>query len=534
MASGKPYYEENWFEPAFVIGCMFIGFLLFTEMMPTVDVNSHTIQTVAMAKLFADGRWREAISRFNLAPVYPLLIAGLIKLRHTSDFSRLMSLIQHMNLFFYMASAGLVHYFVRRQIHKPYTFAITALYMLAPSTLNMAWGLNPEMTYMVLSMGTLIAIDISLSKESAMGGQLSRNEIILCGALLGLSIMTMAIGYTLLLGFFFVCLKRFGLKKSANVIGIIMLCISPFVGRDLFYAIRRPQPYVGNSAAILHRAGHRGFLSTLEGYADSAVFTIAHHTVGNLNLNSLDAVAQTPSSTEPSNIDIGQKVWVRWLLAFIAITGAVYGFQQYTGIGTLYLSTYTVVALVLMPQYNLPLGEVLPLLLFYLYYGVTRTGQWMKKMHISSSKFLAPVLTVWILLCSFSAHLAQARGDVYRGSSRTPRVMYMSTAQDPGNRLEEAQTKTAHRKAMDWLDQHTPKDARIGMPQEDVTKLGKSKNEEDQAQWDHELGQYDYLVEESGSAFTPLRSRSLPEGLKLVYEDVPGHIRIWRVKPKGH
>jgi hypothetical protein len=34
----------------------------------------------------------------------------------------------------------------------------------------MAWAINPQMIYVVLSLASLIAIDISLSKESALGG----------------------------------------------------------------------------------------------------------------------------------------------------------------------------------------------------------------------------------------------------------------------------------------------------------------------------------------------------------------------------
>jgi hypothetical protein len=536
--AGKSYYSETWFECLFIAGGMLVGYLLFNRLMPTVNVNAETIQTLAMAKLFAEGRWVDAFSRFNMPPIYPMLLALVIKLKHTTDLTHLVSGFQNLNLAFYLLSGGLVHYFVRRQIHKPYTFAITALYILAPPVLNMAWALNAQMTYMVLSLATLIAIDISLSKDSALGGQLSRGEIILCGTLLSLSILTWQVGYTLLLGFFFVLIKRFGLKKSASIIGVLMLCISPFIGRDLFYTIRSPQPYVEPSATLVRQVGHGGILRIIESYADSAVFTIAHHTVGDLNLNSLDTVANTPNTSGPSRIDIGQKAWGRWILAFLALTGAIYGLYQYTGIGTLYLCTYTLTALVLLPQTNLSLATVMPLLLFSLYYGVTRTGQWLKPLHISSSKIVAPVLTFWILLCSFTALLAQARGDGFgHGDPRAPLVMYMSTAQDPENRLEVAQTETAHRKAMDWLQAHTPADARIGAPK---GELGSDKKGDTdvQKQLQQELGQYDYLVEEGSSKLAPLKGGTgghTPAGLKLVYEDVAGRIRIWQVNnPENH
>lgn len=536
-AGAKPYYLETWFEFVFLAGCVALGYLLYKGLMPAIEINAETIQTMAMAKLFADGRWIDAFSRFNMPPIYPLLQALVIKIKHTTDLPRLIDGFQLINLICYALSVGLVHYFVRRQIHKPYIFAITALYALSPLTLNMAWTLDPQMAYMVLSMATLLVIDVSLSKDSALGGQLSRGEIILCGALLGLSILTRQVGYTLLIGFFFILIKRFGLKKSLSVVGTIMLCLSPFVGRDLFYAARSPESYIGNSTQLLRQAGRHGVLRIVESYADQAVFTIANHTIGNLNLSSLDEVAQTPKRSGPSQIEISKKPWGRWLLAFIAITGAIYGLYQYTGVGTLYLCTYTLTALVLVPQTGLLLSPVLPLLLFSLYYGISRTGQWLKPLHISSSKILAPALTCWISLCSFTTHLAQARGVFGNpnaaGLDHTPRLMYMNTATEPENRLEEEQTKTSHRKAMDWLQEHTPSTARLGRPTQDVASLSHEESKEAQEQWKNELGQYDYLLEEGASKLVPMKGKNAhsPSGLKLVYEDVPGRIRIWQVNP---
>lgn len=536
--SGTPYHEENWFEVLFVATCLFVGFLLFKGLMPPVEMSQDAIQTVAMAKLFSEGRILDAFSRFNLPPIYPMLMALVIKLKHTTELTRLIDGFHTLNLILYFISSGLVYFFVRRQIPKPYTFIITALYAVAPATLGMAWSISPQMVYMTLSMASLIVVDISLSKESAMGGELSRGEIIVCGICLGLSILSWQVGYMLLAAFFFVNIKRFGLKKSALILSVIILCLSPFIGRDLFYVARSPQPYFGPSANILQSMAQQGFFRTVETYADRIVINVTDHALGDLNLASVDRLARTPSSTGPSRIDVEQKPWVRWLIACVAIVGAVYGLYQYTGIGTLYLCTYVVTALALLPSANLTLAPVLPLLLFYLYFGLLRMGQWFQRLDMPLlTKVAVPVLTAWILLATITSHLSLFRsGGNHPFKQHTPKIMYMSTAKSSESRLETAQSLSAHRRAMDWLKAHTDPGDKVATPRPGALNrlTGGGKKEkpdtESEKQLQSELGQYNFLVEEGAAKISPARTNQA-KGLKMVYEDVPGKIRIWQVKP---
>jgi hypothetical protein len=93
---------------------------------------------------------------------------------------------------------------------------------------------------------------------------------------------------------------------------------------------------------------------------------------------------------------------------------------------------------------------------------------------------------------------------------------------------------------MDWLKVHTPSSAKVGTPRpqaaEEVasaaSKDGHSKDEQDAQKkaMQSEFSQYDYLVEEGSTRISPAKNGS-GSGLKLVYEDVPGRIRIWQVKP---
>ncbi|WP_373532283.1 hypothetical protein [Vampirovibrio sp.] len=536
--SGRSYHEESWFELLFVALCFFVGFVLFKGLMPPVEMGPEAIQTVAMAKLFSEGRILDAFSRFNLPPVYPLLMALVIKLKHTTELPRLIEGFQTLNLILSFISTGLVYFFVRRQIPKPYTFIITALYVVAPPTLGMAWSISPQMVYMTLSLASLIAVDISLSKESVMGGELSRGEVILCGICIGLSILSWQVGYMLLIAFFFVTVKRFGLKRGGLVLSMIMLCLSPFIGRDLFYVARSPQPYFGPSASILQSMTRQGFFRTVETYADRIIVNVTDHALGDLNLASVDRLARTPRASGPSRIEVEQKPWVRWVIAGVAIVGAIYGLYQYTGVGTLYLCTYVITALALVPSAEMTLAPVLPLLLFYLYFGLLRMGQWFQRLDMPLlTKLAVPVLTAWILLATITSHLSLFRsGGNHPFKRHTPKIMYMSTAKEPVTRLETAQSTSAHRRAMDWLQVHTDPGDKVATPRPGalnrLTGGGQSQKPDaaSEQQLQSELGQYNFLVEEGAAKISPAQTNQA-KGLKMVYEDVPGRIRIWQVKP---
>jgi hypothetical protein len=539
--ASKPYYLETWFEPAFAVACLVVLFLLFHALMPPVDLSPNVIHTVSMAKLFSEGRFAQAFSEYNIPPIYPLLLALVIKIRHTTELPKLLESFQTLNLVLTMISAGLVYYFVRRQLAKPYVFIVTGLYVLAPSTMLMAWSLSPQMTYMVFSLATLVAIDISLSQESVLGGELSKREIAICGAFLALSVLSWQVGYLMILAFMCVMLKRFGLKRSFQVTAGIMLCISPFIGRDIYYAVRSPQDYTSSVNAIVRSIKHDGLINTVGEYADNIMLNLARNAIGDINLSSLDRLAETPKATTPNRIAFTERPWLRWVIGLIAMVGAFYGLSHYTGVGSFYLCIYVITALALLPSANLPIGLVIPLLIFYLYCGMLKTGEWLHQLDMPLlTRIAAPVLTIWMVLCTLTSHLDHMGGrhlQPIRGMGHAPKVMYMSTPQQPGTRLEEAQTTSAKRRAMDWLKAHSSQSARVGSARpEAASLLAENKDATPEAKAERqkaletELGQYDYLVEEGAAKLTPAKAVAA-KGMKMVYEDVPGRIRIWKVRP---
>jgi hypothetical protein len=567
----RPYHEEDWFEYALLGACFLIGYLLFRALMPTATVSMETWNVLTMAELFSEGRFFEAFAGTNIPPICPLLMGLVIKMRHAIDPPAQIENFKMLNLALYGLSIAQVHYFVRRQIERPYAFAITVLYALAPPTLNMLWSLDSQMTYMVISMATLMTIDVALSPGSELGGWLSQREVEVCGLMLWLTVLSHQIGYTLLLAFFCILFKRFGFSKSISIVGTILLFLSPFIGRDLISALRNIAVYTAPSQAIIRQTSRRGPIKVIQKYVDRSSFALADQTIGTLNFTSLDRrAANVPQPSGPASVKIANYNWIRWVLAGLALMGAIYGLTLYTGIGTSYLTIYVVMALVLLPHFNISLAPVLPLLLFCLYFGVRQLGTWFQDSPLPVSRFLSNILTGWILLCSLSEHMAHASGG-FSGMLRNmhrQRVIYMSTAHPPANRLDAAQNASAHRRVDEWLNRHSLRHRKNrSKPQEeelvdsvtplplaedhadgrddvvqsaassgDVTNtnpiaLANSGSGSTGSGWSFAPEQSDYLVEENSRHLRPLAKGSSPasRGLKLVYEDVRGHIRIWQL-----
>jgi len=563
-SESRPYYQETWFILLFFGACFGLGYLLFHYLMPTPNLSSHyALSMVAMAKLFAGGRLAEAIGRFNLPPVYAVLVSIAIRLGHSDSLPHLIHGIHQLNLMLYFASIILVHQFVRRHIHAPYSLIVTALYTIAPSTLAMVWDIGPYIAYVVFSFGALYAIDYCLSQESAMAGEITRWELILCATLLGLTILCHQIGYALVLAFAIVMVKRFGFKHSLTLIAMMIVILSPLIGRDLYHVVRHPKEYTRSTELMIQETRHRNPVKTVQFYADRVFTSIGNHTIGGFNLKVLDKLTEEKSFATNRAVQLTRNTWARWAIGILALVGAAFGFRQYTGVGPLYLTAYTIGALVLLPQFSLSLGPVVPLFLLYLYFGIYKTGEWLMRLNLPFEKYVAPTLTAWITLCALST-LFSARGDIQahlftegfqppelqamaEPISDKPQILTMNTSQNPDSRLETAQRDAAHRRVMDWLHAHTLTDAQVATPNPQAKAILTTFSGDSSAkkQIQSELRHYDYLVEEdtdtiSGKSSSMLRHHSKstlqPDSLgtdngslHMVYEDIPGHTRVWKI-----
>lgn len=536
MAS-KPVYLESWFELVLVTGCMAAGWLLCEHVRTPASLNPETIQTVAMAKLMAEGQWLDALTRFNQPPVYPAMLAGAIKFLNTTRLPELIHGFQQLNAGLYLVSILLVHGVAKRLIRKPYSLLVSVLYTLAPPTLWMAWSVGPHMAFVVFSMASLWMVDRVFSKKLmlpiAMGAPITRGDLVGCAALISLALLTHQAGYFLLGAFFLVCLKKFGLRKSAMVLLATVLCISPFIGRDIAYGVREFRTLTRPMQAVTDSIHRDGWLKTAQVYGEYMLKETAHQAVGVMHLSAVSGNAPT--------VETERVPWVPIVLGVLLLVGLGYGLSAASGISSLYVIAYGFSVLVLLPpDGRLVLAPVLPLLLLYLYYGIMRSGEWFKTVHLPVSRILGPVLTVWILLCTATTLLSQngfnphhhAMGET--GEPAPGNVYAISTAKPPQNRLQKAQLETSRKRALDWLSSHAPKSAKVAIPRPAAaSRLADHKGGDwipDQLR--SELTRYDYLVEEGSTRFIPNGTETAENGmLKLVYEDAPGKIRIWQIQP---
>ncbi len=533
--AAKPVYLESWFELVVVTGCLVAAWLLCEHMRPAASLNPDTIQTVAMAKLLSEGQWLDALTRFNQPPVYPLLLAAAIRVLDTTRLPELIEGFLLLNTGLYLLSIVLVHGVAMRLIRKPYSMLVTALYTLAPPTLWMAWTIGPTMAFVVFSMGSLWMVDRVFCKKVhplGLGMPVSRSDLAACCVLTALAVLTHQAGYFLLFAFFLVCLKKFGLRRSLSTVLVTVLAISPFIGRDISYAVREFHTLVSPVDQVAQSVSKSGWRRTAQTYGDYMLRETARQAVGSLHLSAVSG--QAPA------VETERLPWVPIVLGVLLLIGLLYGLSAASGISSLYLIAYALSALVLLPPDNrLVLAPVLPLLLLYLYYGIMRSGEWFKQVHLPISRILGPALTVWILLCALTTLLSQhgftatARPMDAAEKPEAGHVFAISTARPPETRLEKAQVETARKRALQWLSLNAPKDAKVAIPRPTAASRLSDRKGGDwiPPQLRNELTGYDYLVEEGSTRFVPNGTETAENGmLKLVYEDAPGKIRIWRIQ----
>jgi hypothetical protein len=270
---------------------------------------------------------------------------------------------------------------------------------------------------------------------------------------------------------------------------------------------------------IMRSFSRNGVINTLQQQGNNVTHTLATQTVGDILLDPFEQNDRNPYISRKTTLM--KRPWVRWVIGFVALVGAFYGLKQYTGLGSIYLSVYVISALVLLPRgFNPGIAPVLPLLLFYLYYGLMYTGNWMKQIEMPLlSKVIPPAITVWILLCTLSNHIGLAKsGYLHRfRQGGVAHLIYLSTAKPARDRLQAAQKNTAHRRSQLWLQDrlrlsHIPR----SVPESSVNTLvfyGKP---------------IDYLIMESNRKIRHPRKQYY-KGLTLVYEDLSGRIQIWQV-----
>lgn len=538
----KPYYETWWFEWLF-IGCLCAcGWMIWQVLdHPFLESGMENSDFMELAKALAAGKGYTLLHTgndlpyLNHPPLYPLILAGVMKIYDQTDLIKLIHPFKVLNLWMYLTSVVLVYYYFRRNIRKPYPFVITALYGLSPLTLSVAGSITSEMTYMVLSMLALISIDKFFADK---GPSVTKWQLAFCLFWIIAAIFTRNIGFALLGAFFLLALKSMGIKRAFVVLGIVLACIAPWFLREIYYRNYYPtQSTAGISQEVSQVSNLPNPFSSPSRYftqvfnnGEATLRDTTQNTLGTLSFERFDAMIIRKLNLDDMELRFSDLTWARWTLGILVALGLLVGIKQFSGIGSLYLAVFILcTSLVMVEKQARYLLPVLPFIYFYLYMGVMRLGEWMAQVKLPVSKLLVPIFTLIIGFNSLNGHLENLR------EARLIQAYY---------RPETLQSEQkGYLRALQWIRSNTPptveiiarKPSAAYVYTERKSRLYPQKKDLNATITD--LRHSDYILEELGvRAMRHYLSPAVekhPEFFRLVYNDPASQIRIWRVLSGG-
>lgn len=393
--SNQPFYMTGWFECLILMLCFTLAYILYGLWSDHINVEklSQSWYDVRTANAMANGKFLDILPQMAQQPLYPMVLAALMKLTHQSTFSDLLNLAKDFNLWLYWVSITLMHAYLQPLIRKPYSLIITLLYTVVPLTVINTLALTPDLLFTVFSLGVLITTErLTLSLKTRT--DISKSKLFLVGTLLWAALLTSQWGYCLLVAFLILGLKQFKTKATLVTIGLVLLGVLPW------YLIKNAYQHLDFNGAIHLPA-------TWQAGVYPMAVQLTQSTLGKIDLQFLHLNFNALHAYEFS-----QYSPALWLVGGFTGLGMVMGFFRSSGLGSLYLLGYALTMVFTQPPAYQGYGcdtVILPLVFFYLYYGLMEFGTWMKRLYLPVSRILSPLVTVLILISALCFHLnAQA------------------------------------------------------------------------------------------------------------------------------
>ncbi len=502
-----------------------------------LDFTNESLPYITEAKALASGQFNQIFLQWDTQPVYPLILAAILKSVPQISDTSLTDTLKTLNLWFYLGSILLVHWYVRNQIRKPYSLIITTLYALAPVTLIHSLHISPDMTYILLSIAALWSVDMIIGKN---GENVTTEKLVWCCFWVLLAALTHFAGYFLLAAFATLLFKALDLKRAIVAAGTLLVLTAPWLFTQFFQpqltqADRSPMQWLDPPKQ------HSGSLLEFTQQRTQQLATdTTQQTIGTLNLSFLG------SQQQAQQFHFNQVDWLRWLVAGLVLTGLFFGAWNHSGISSLYLGFYLLSTFFQTPSMNF-YTPVLPLLFLALYYGLMRIGELLKELHIPASKIMGPALTVLILACTATTYLSQlGLGPITLPQAEIPAIKMAQVPRPPKIQPEPkrppiqppeavAQHEEISVRMARWIQMNTPHNAVIAaqtpqqlprlerkleaLPQTDSPELLLEK-----------LFRYDFLIEQGGmKALSQTLQRYHPH-FRLVYQDPTQQVRVWQIR----
>lgn len=490
-----PFYRAGWFEALVILGVAALAICAGR----TLTGWNHPGE-MGLIQQILNGLDLNALERLGLFPLYPLLLAGWLKLGSLLPVD-MEHPVRDFHLLLYAAAVVLAYRYSAHHLDRPWRYVVAGMFALSPSVLLSGGGrMLAFFAFSLGAMGVVGRFFVKGGRMAVVAGQhipvpdtptLPVGKKLVAGAFLVLGALTHPAGYVLLAAMVPVAVRRLRLQGGLLMMGGTVFALLP--------------------VWILLLAG---------GALEIPAFRFAPPGIGHLQTMGADAASRMfgnvpgPFPLAPADI-----VWMQWLSLALVVLGLGLGLKKRTGLGGIYLLLYLLLlALFSIQPAGLDLLPVLPLLLLYFFSGLAAVGRLSAKIRLPVGKVAGPVLVGLMLL----GMVVPYQRTLLPEKTVKPKTGFPSSVQPV-----EA-----------WLKANVPGHAKIYVPRpvpatRRALALDKSNRLEDRRQslW-HQLAASDFVVEDTTgtSADVSALIRRFQKRFRLVYNNSAEQIRVWEVR----
>jgi hypothetical protein len=323
-----PYYETVWFEWVAITLCVAVGLVLVQVL--DGGASYAGLHYLELAQSLVQGKGLTVASvhphyAYSTPPLYPALLASrLLKLTKHKQYIDGFKLFHIVNWVLYGFSVFLAQFYLRKTLPNPTALIITGLYALAPVTLLAAATLNANMLFMVFLLLAVLTIDGVFGSPDAPPTQWGLTQ---CCLWLILAILTKNIGYIAFGAFLLLAVRRLGTRNTLVMGLTILLCLSPFIVREMLARSERPDVMAAATAnevrVISPFANSKGFYQQTLTNVRTAMADSTSGTLGNLNFRSFDGLLFRKLYINQFDFKLTDFMWVSVVLGLLLRWGLI-------------------------------------------------------------------------------------------------------------------------------------------------------------------------------------------------------------------
>jgi hypothetical protein len=536
------WFRTNWAEWLLIALAIVVGYALWALMAGHVPSAADS-PMVQLAHSWGAGKGHQlpgwGMGTFNVPPVYPLLLAGFMKVMANKHIAELFNAHWHpylvLNLILYVISVGQLYFIAKVMLPRPWSGIVSALYAISPTLLLNATEPNGEMAFVVFNLLALQTVTYFYGDREAPVTEWQR---VWCCAWMALAILTRNLGFALPLVLLITMARRREFQSGLVTVALLFGLLLPWTFWEVYLrnasdaTVNTPISTLATTAdSALTTAEDvkvpksinesKVLVSSMVKKAEVALGDTTNGTLGNFSLKRMEGGIFKRLALHRINIPLSKFPLVKWAMAGLMAAGIFLGLQSWPAAYSIYLIGYLVVTLVFPISTDHLLLPVLPLLLLHLFMGVMQIGLWMQGFGWDITRYLLPTLTGLIVVNDVNGHLENV------SQSRATAAMAIETVDKSDQPIW---------RANQWLLNNTSLNQRVMAnphrafgDREIMPYPSARRRNTDQLM--ARITQADYIVQEPGKqqdVLSPL-IQQFPANFKNEYEDTSAHIIIWKV-----